>query len=176
MPGGHFDRQYRSFIERLARHLVGSRLDPDEVIDSVCAELFGTRIVDGVRQSKFRTYTGRSTLRGWLRAVVANASVDLYRRRQAEVSLEDVSGAGNETPDAGCAEPHANEKLMLAKVVRERSGTVTAEVLDRALAALDDHETCFTIMSTVSSCARSRASSKCQSRRPNPTESSAESK
>ena len=46
-----FDRQYRSFIERWARHLVRGGTDADEVIDSVYVELFGTRVLDGVRQS-----------------------------------------------------------------------------------------------------------------------------
>src|SRR5260370_1263333 len=80
----HFDLEYRPFIERLARHLASKGTDADEVMDSVYAELFGTKLVAGVRQSKFRSYTGRGTLRGWLRAVVSNAVVDLYRGRQDE--------------------------------------------------------------------------------------------
>ena len=46
-----FDRRYRSFVERLARHLLSTRGDADEVIDHVYAELFGTKVVDGVRLS-----------------------------------------------------------------------------------------------------------------------------
>ena len=59
-----FDGDYRSLIERLARQLVGRGMDANEVIDSVYVELYGTEAVNGVRQSKFRTYTGRGTLRG----------------------------------------------------------------------------------------------------------------
>ena len=91
-----FDRDYRPFIERLARHLARTGSDADEVIDSVYAELFGTKIVDGARQSKFKSYTGRGTLRGWLRAVVTNAVVDLYRGRQSEISLDNWSESGGD--------------------------------------------------------------------------------
>ena len=138
-----FDREYRSFIERLARHLASSGTDADEVIDSVYAELFGTRLVAGVRQSKFRSYTGRGTLRGWLRAVVSNAVVDLYRGRQDEVPLENWSGSSDETRETqtGSARARGTEDAMLASVVRERYRSVTVAALDQALATLDDHET-----------------------------------
>lgn len=136
-----FDREYRSFIERLARHLARSGSDADEVIDSVYAELFGTRIVDGVRHSKFKSYTGRGSLRGWLRAVVANGVIDLYRERQAEVSLDQLSESGGEArvnPSLNYA-THT-EDLMLANVARERYRSVTLSALDHALASLDEHE------------------------------------
>ncbi len=138
-----FDLEYRSFIERLARHLASTGTDADEVIDSVYAELFGTRMVAGVRQSKFRSYTGRGTLRGWLRAVVSNAVVDLYRGRQVEVPLENWSGSSEETREkqTDSARARGTEDAMLANVVRERYRSVTVAALDQALATLDDHET-----------------------------------
>jgi RNA polymerase sigma-70 factor len=138
-----FDRQYRSFIERWARHLVRSGTDADEVIDSVYVELFGTRILDGVRQSKFRTYTGRGTLRGWLRTVILHTVVDLYRGRKTEVPLEDWSGNGDEIAEryAWSAEVRGTEELMLTSVVHDRYRSATIAALDQSLAALDDHET-----------------------------------
>lgn len=138
-----FDLEYRPFIERLARHLAGSGTDADEVIDLVYAELFGTRIVDGVRQSKFRSYMGRGTLRGWLRAVVSNVVVDLYRDRHAEVPLENWSGSSDETNEklTESARARGSEDAMLASVVRERYRSMTVAALDQALATLDDHET-----------------------------------
>jgi len=137
-----FDRRYRSFIERLARHLLSVRADADEVIDHVYAELFGTRVVNGVRLSKFRTYTGRGSLQGWLRAVVSHAVIDFYRRRQDEVSLDKLEESGEETKirHSRAAQAHRSEESMLASVVRERYRTVTVAALDQALATLDDHE------------------------------------
>ena len=138
-----FDQEYRPFIERLTRHLAGSATNADEVMDSVYTELFGTRLVAGVRQSKFRSYTGRGTLRGWLRAVVSNVVVDLYRERHAEVPLENWSGSSEETSErlTDSARARGTEDAMLAKVVRERYRSMTVAALDQALGTLDDHET-----------------------------------
>ena len=137
-----FDRQYRSFIERWARHLVRGGTDADEVIDSVYVELFGTRISGGVRQSKFRTYTGRGSLRGWLRAVILHTVVDLYRGRKPEIPLEDWSGNDEaREPRGRFAESRGTEEIMLASVVRDRYRSATIAALDQSLAALDDHET-----------------------------------
>jgi len=138
-----FDVEYRPFIERLTRHLAGTGTDADEVMDSVYVELFGTKAVNGVRQSKFRSYTGRGTLRGWLRAVVSNVVVDLYRERHAEVPLENWSGSSEETTETltQSARARGSEDAMLANVVRERYRSMTVAALDQALATLDDHET-----------------------------------
>ncbi len=137
-----FDRQYRSFIERWARHLVRGGTDADEVIDSVYVELFGTRISAGVRQSKFRTYTGRGSLRGWLRAVILHTVVDLYRGRKPEVPLEDWTGNDEARESHGrFTETRGTEEIMLASVVHDRYRSATIAALDQSLAALDDHET-----------------------------------
>jgi RNA polymerase sigma-70 factor len=137
-----FDRRYRSFIERLARHLLSIRADADEVIDYVYAELFGTKVTDGVRLSKFRTYTGRGSLQGWLRAVVSHAVIDFYRRRQDEVSLDRLEEIGEESKvrHTRAGQANRNEESMVAGLVRERYRSVTVAALDQALATLDDHE------------------------------------
>jgi RNA polymerase sigma-70 factor (ECF subfamily) len=137
-----FDREYRSFIERWAHHLIRNGADADEVIDSVYADLFGTRIINGARQSKFVSYRGRGTLRGWLRTVMLHTVVDLYRSRKDEVSLEDWTESGDETAGRpGSLSTGGGEELLLLSVVRERYESATAAALDESLAALDDHET-----------------------------------
>ena len=50
-----------------------------ETADALYAELFGLREKDGVRQSLFRYYHGRSRLDTWLRAVLAQRHVDRIR-------------------------------------------------------------------------------------------------
>jgi RNA polymerase sigma factor (sigma-70 family) len=138
-----FDRQYRSFIERLAHQLVGRGMDANEVIDSVYVDLYGTKMVEGVRQSKFRTYTGRGTLRGWLRTVISHTVVDLYRGRQNEIPLEEWSKSGDERPErpAPGTKVYGSEILMLENVARERYRSITLAALDQSLATLDSHET-----------------------------------
>lgn len=139
----HFDRTYRSFIERLARQLVGRGMDANELIDSVYVDLYGTKTVEGVRQSKFRTYTGRGSLRGWLRTVIANTAVDLYRGRHNEIPLEEWTKSGDEMPEARALQTSRPrpEILMLENVARERYRSMTVAALDQSLATLDDPET-----------------------------------
>ena len=138
-----FDRQYGSFIVRLAHQLVGRGMDANEVIDSVYVELYGTKTMDGVPQSKFRTYTGRGTLRGWLRTVISHAAVDLYRGRQNEIPLEEWSKSGDERPEgqAWRTDAHGSEISMLENVARKRYRFVTIAALDKSLETLDARET-----------------------------------
>ena len=86
-----FDQQHRSYLERVARHLARTDIDAQEVVDSVYVELYGTRVVDGERVSKFATYSGRGSLRGWLRTVIWHSLVDLHRASHDEVSLDEMT-------------------------------------------------------------------------------------
>jgi RNA polymerase sigma-70 factor len=137
-----FDQGYRRYIERIARHLASAETDAEEVIDSVYVELYGTRIIDGVRQSKFATYTGRGTLKGWLRTVVWHAVIDMHRARRDEVSIDDWTEGGGEMHDrpGWRAEARGGESAMVDRVMRERYRAMTVAALDTSLSALDDHE------------------------------------
>lgn len=137
-----FDSGYRRFIERVAQHLASAGTDAEEVMDSVYTELYGTRVVDGVRHSKFATYTGRGTLRGWLRTIVWHAVVDMHRARRDAITIEDWSESGGETDDrpGWRAEAYGGESAMVNRVARERYGAATVAALDAALASLDEHE------------------------------------
>jgi RNA polymerase sigma-70 factor (ECF subfamily) len=137
-----FDQNYRRYIERIARHLASIETDAEEVIDSVYVELYGTRVVEGVRQSKFATYTGRGTLRGWLRTVVWHAVIDMHRARHDEISIDDWSESGGETHDrpGWRAEARGGEGAMVDRIARERYAAATVAALDASLATLDDHE------------------------------------
>lgn len=137
-----FDQQHRSYMERVARHLAKTDIDAQEAIDSVYVELYGTRIVDGERVSKFATYSGRGSLRGWLRTVIWHSVVDLHRASHNEVSLDEMT----ETIGEGAA--HANfaaplkggEDAMVDELSRNCYRTATVSSLNNAFASLDDHE------------------------------------
>lgn len=137
-----FDQGYRRYIERIARHLASVETDAEEVIDSVYVELYGTRVVGDVRQSKFATYTGRGTLKGWLRTVVWHAVIDMHRARHDEISIDDWSESGGETHDrpGWRAEALGGEGAMLDRIARERFQAATVAALDASFATLDDHE------------------------------------
>ncbi len=137
-----FDQGYRRYIERVARHLASAETDAEEVIDSVYVELYGTRVVNDVRQSKFATYTGRGTLKGWLRTVVWHAVIDMHRARRDEVSIDDWTEGGGEMHDrpGWRAEARGGESAMVDRVMRERYRAATLAALDTSLGMLDDHE------------------------------------
>jgi RNA polymerase sigma factor (sigma-70 family) len=60
-----------------------------ELADSLYAELYGVRSgADGRRKSLFEYFHGRSKLSTWLRAVLAQKQVDMFRTSGRTVSLE----------------------------------------------------------------------------------------
>jgi RNA polymerase sigma-70 factor, ECF subfamily len=65
-----------------------------ELADALYADLYGTTQRDGVRVSKLASYTGRGSLEGWLRTVLAQEYVNRYRRTRRLVSLDEESEEG----------------------------------------------------------------------------------
>ena len=137
-----FDQQHRSYIERIARHLAKTDIDAQEVIDSVYVELYGTRVVDGARVSKFATYSGRGSMRGWLRTVIWHSLVDLHRASHDEVSLDEMTeNVGEGMAHASFATPaRGGEGEMIDEITRGRYRTATLAAIDAAFSSLDDHE------------------------------------
>ncbi len=79
---------------RIAREDSAAR----ELADSLYADLYGTNLRDGRRVSKLASYTGRGSLEGWLRTVLAQEYVNRYRRTKRLVSLEEESEEGMQFP------------------------------------------------------------------------------
>lgn len=136
-----FDAGYRNYIARISRHLASVETDAEEVLDVVYTELYGTRVVEGVRQSKFTTYTGRGSLHGWLRVIVWHAVVDAHRARHDEISIEDWSESGGESVSRpGWNPERQGEREMIDYLTRERYKKLAAGALDHSFAKLADHE------------------------------------
>ncbi len=98
-----FLTRYREKLYSAAYSLVQGEANARELADSLYADLYGTRTTDGRRASKLNFFTGRGSLEGWLRAVLAQEYVNRFRRQQRLVSLEEQAEAGAqfeaETPD-----------------------------------------------------------------------------
>lgn len=75
---------------RIAREDSAAR----ELADSLYADLYGTTAREGERISKLASYTGRGSLEGWLRTVLAQEYVNRYRKTKRLVSLEEESEEG----------------------------------------------------------------------------------
>ncbi len=137
-----FDQNHRSYLERVARHLARTDVDAEEVVDTVYVELYGTRVVDGERVSKFATYSGRGSLRGWLRTVIWHSLVDLHRASHDEVSLDEM------TENVGEGYAHSNfadtdlggENQMVEHISKQRYRKATLASIEKAFAELDAHE------------------------------------
>jgi RNA polymerase sigma factor (sigma-70 family) len=86
----HLVHSYRGYLRAAAGSITkGSRsvIDAEELADSLFAELFG--LVDGKRgeASLFRYFHGRSSLKTWLRTVLAQRYIDGIRRSRRWESL-----------------------------------------------------------------------------------------
>lgn len=89
----HFVTAWRPAVLAAARSCAAEDT-ARELADSIYADLFGLEARDGVRRSLFDYFHGRSTLGGWLRAVLAQRVVDRARAsRKLEPLPEDGFGA-----------------------------------------------------------------------------------
>lgn len=84
-----------------------------ELADSLYADLFGTRTRnDGQRICKLESYTGRGSLEGWLKAVLAQEYVNGFRTRRKLVTFDEAIDARD---DATPTPFSASERARLAQ-------------------------------------------------------------
>lgn len=104
------EKLYQSAL-RLAREDSAAR----DLADSLYAELYGTNLRAGARVSKLSSFTGRGSLEGWLRTVLAQEFVNRYRRTKRLVSLEEENEGGEQIA-AATPEPltSADSRLEMA--------------------------------------------------------------
>ena len=94
--------RFSSTVRSAARSASANEDAAEDLAQSIWAELYGLRIgKDGKPSSKLAYYSGRGSLAGWLRAVVAQLAVDTYRRQSRLVQTEedaDLDRLANELP------------------------------------------------------------------------------
>jgi len=97
-----FLTRYREKLYDIAGYITKESSAARELADSIYAELYGTATRDGERTSKLASYTGRGSLEGWLRTVMAQAHINHYRRQRRLVSLDEETEEGFQfaTPDS----------------------------------------------------------------------------
>ena len=94
-----FLTRYREKLYDAARAIARDDATGRELADSLYADLYGVRTREsGERVSKLESYTGRGSLEGWLRTVLAQEYVNRYRVARRNVSLEEREEAGQELP------------------------------------------------------------------------------
>ncbi len=89
-----FIARYRQKLHSMALHITRDAAHAAELADSLFADLYGISARDGVRNSKLIFYTGRGSLEGWLRTVMAQEFINRYRKQKRTVSLEEQAEEG----------------------------------------------------------------------------------
>ena len=121
-----FLTRYREKLFGAAHTLVQGDANARELADSLYADLYGTRAADGRRISKLNSFTGRGSLEGWLRAVLAQEYVNRFRREQRLVSLEEQTDAGVQF-EADTKDPSQAIDARLRDVTDQALGALGAE-------------------------------------------------
>jgi RNA polymerase sigma-70 factor, ECF subfamily len=109
-----FLHSYRSPLTHAAVAITGSSTVGHELADSLYAELYGLREVDGQRRPPLASYSGRGSLLGWLRTTLAQRHVDYHRRTRRETALDNVDPPAEEA----FAAPASSELSRLTDAVR----------------------------------------------------------
>lgn len=89
-----FLTRFREKLYLSALRIVREDSGAHELADTLYADLYGTATREGRRVSKLASYTGRGSLEGWLRTVLAQEYVNRYRRTKRLVSLDEESEEG----------------------------------------------------------------------------------
>jgi RNA polymerase sigma-70 factor, ECF subfamily len=91
-----FMLRYRERLYEIGLQITHEDSAGRELSDSLYADLYGTVTREGERVSKLSSYTGRGSIEGWLRTVMAQEHVNRYRRQKRNVSLDEETEAGTQ--------------------------------------------------------------------------------
>ncbi len=139
-----FISRYRQKLLSMALHITRDGAHAAELADSLFADLYGVNARNGVRTSKLVSYTGRGSLEGWLRTVMAQEFINRYRKQKRTVSLEEQTEEGVQfaaaVPEPACARDprlEATTDEALAELSSEDRFTLASYYLDgRTLAEI----------------------------------------
>jgi RNA polymerase sigma-70 factor (ECF subfamily) len=130
-----FFREYRSYLLSIARTVAQDAATAEHLADSTFAELYGLRKCGGERVSKFLFYSGRGSLRGWLRAVVLQLAADMHRQYSRFVQTEE-DGEMDRLNYAN----HGERSSIEITFIRDRYRAAVSDALGRAIAQLEPRE------------------------------------
>src|SRR5258706_3958724 len=139
-----FMLRFREKLYDVARQITREDSSGRELADCVYADLYGTGLRDEERVSKLSSYSGRGSLDGWLRTVLAQEYVNTYRKQRRLVSLDEESeeGAQFAAPEPAAAPPadqaltRATDEALRALAAEERFVLASYFLDDRTLAEI----------------------------------------
>jgi RNA polymerase sigma-70 factor len=123
----HFVAQYRGMLQGAARALVHDEVRARDLADSLYAELYGLEERDGARRSLLSYFHGRSSLRTWLKSVIAQRFVDSYRAHQRAETINDAAARELRVRAAAMEEdpPEPNRPVYVAALTAAISAALT---------------------------------------------------
>ncbi|HEU4391889.1 MAG TPA: sigma-70 family RNA polymerase sigma factor [Blastocatellia bacterium] len=136
-----FYREYRSYLINVSRSMTQDAGAAEQLADSTFADLYGLRESGGARVSKFSFYSGRGSLRGWLRAVLFQLSADSHRQSSRFVQTEEaedmdrlaMAAAPEKQPSTETDFIHKRYRVAVSEALRK--GIEQLEARDRLLLA-----------------------------------------
>jgi RNA polymerase sigma-70 factor (ECF subfamily) len=121
-----FISRYRNKLRAMALHITRDGARASELADSLFADLYGVNTREGIRHSKLVFYTGRGSLEGWLRTVMAQEFINRYRKTKRDVSLEEQEEEGTQFVALN-PPPAASSDGRLETATDEALGELSAE-------------------------------------------------
>lgn len=107
-------KNYDSTVKSAARKYANNAEDAEDLASSIWAELYGLKQdANGKLKTKLSYYSGRGSLGGWLRAVVAQLAIDNFRKTSKFVQIEEPREFERLANDA--AENSDNAKIVQSK-------------------------------------------------------------
>jgi RNA polymerase sigma factor (sigma-70 family) len=131
----HFVRTYRGYLRSAAAGILrcpAGSAAAYELADSLFAELFGLGGGKNGERSVFHYFHGRSSLKTWLRAILAQRHVDAIRAGRRFVELPD-----DDLPDQRAGRRVAQASQPSIDPHRERYVALFTRALETALSRLD---------------------------------------
>lgn len=125
---------YREQLTRAAVDMTGSAALGEDLASALYSELYGLTEREGRRWSPLLRYSGRGSLMGWVRAILAQRRVNQYRKVGRETELCDIEPAA---PASEQLQPERLEdlrvalKTTLSKASAEERFLLTAYYLDQ---------------------------------------------
>lgn len=139
-----FLTRFREKLYEVATYVAKESSAGKELADSIYADLYGTKLREGRRVSKLASYTGRGSLEGWLRTVIAQEHVNQYRRRRRLVSLDEETEEGAQFASVEAGSPaevpvdpkleSATDEALCALLAEDRFLLASYYLEDRTLA------------------------------------------
>jgi RNA polymerase sigma-70 factor, ECF subfamily len=136
--------RFSATVRSAARSASSNEAAAEDLAQSIWAELYGLRArEDGKPASKLAYYSGRGSLAGWLRAVVAQLAIDQHRKQARLIQTEDDADfdlLSSEARDDGTF-PLSGKALDPERAFSNKvTSTEMGKALARALAELSPED------------------------------------